>query len=92
MKFYKVQWNIIENGGWHFSFLMKPEGIRDKLKSYAHAEFNTEKFTNLKNIEDRVKSNKDIFDRKQYYEKVDIDDSYPDYIRKNLNTLKDWIV
>ena len=31
-KFYKIKWNIIENGGWHFSFLMTPEHIRKKLK------------------------------------------------------------
>ncbi len=92
LKFYKIRWNIIENGGWHFSFLMKPEEIREKIMSYAHAEFNTEKYINLQNIENRVKSNKDIFDRKQYYEKINIDESYPSYIRKNVDTLKDWIV
>lgn len=92
MKFYKIRWNIIENGGWHFSFLMKPDEIRNKLKSYAHAEFNIEKYTNLKDIKNRVENNKDIFDRDQYYQKVDIDETYPNYIRKNLDSLKDWIL
>ena len=39
-KFYKTKWNIIRNGGWHFSFLMKPSEIKNKIKSFAHDEFN----------------------------------------------------
>ena len=28
--------NVIKNGGWHFSYLKKPEEIEKKLKSYLH--------------------------------------------------------
>ena len=71
---------------------MTPDKIQNKIKSYAHAEFNTEIFTNLENIENKVKNNKDIFNRDQYYEKVEIDHTYPSYIQRNLESLKDWIL
>lgn len=91
-KFYKIKWNIIKNGGWHFSFLMSPEEIQKKIKSFAHAEFNIEKFTNLKGIEDRINNKKDIFDRDQKYKIVQLDESFPDYINKNLEKLKEWVL
>ena len=92
INFLKIRWNMVDNGGWHFSFLMTPDKIQNKIKSYAHAEFNTEIFTNLENIENKVKNNKDIFNRDQYYEKVEIDHTYPLYIKRNLESLKDWIL
>ena len=91
-KFYKIRWNIVKNGGWHFSFLMKPQEIQKKIKSFAHAEYNIEKFTNLKGIEDRISNNQDIFDRNQKYEKISLDDTFPDYIKKNLESFKEWVL
>ena len=92
LKFFKIKWNIIDKGGWHFSFLMKPDEIQNKIKSYAHAEFNIDEFTNLENIQKKIENHEDIFKRDQYYEKIEIDDNYPDYIRHNLKKLKDWIL
>ncbi len=92
IRFFKINWNIIYNGGWHFTFLMKPDEIQNKIKSYAHAEFNIDEFTNLKNIEKKIRNNEDIFGRNQYYEKIEIDKTYPDYIKNNFNKLKDWIL
>ena len=92
IRFFKINWNIIDNGGWHFTFLMKPDEIQNKIKSYAHAEFNIDEFTNLKNIEKKIRNNEDIFGRNQYYEKIEIDKTYPDYIKNNFNKLKDWIL
>ena len=36
----KINWNIIEDGGWHFSFVMSDKSIKKKIESYAHSEFN----------------------------------------------------
>ena len=92
IRFYKINWNIINNGGWHFSFLMKPDKIQNKIKSYAHAEYNVEEFTNLENIEKKIQKKEDIFKRNQYYEKIEIDETYPSYVKDNLNKFKDWIL
>jgi beta-1,4-mannosyl-glycoprotein beta-1,4-N-acetylglucosaminyltransferase len=83
---------IILNGGWHFSFLKEKELIQKKIKSFAHQEFNQSDLTNLKNIEKRVNSGTDIFERPYHYKKVDLDDKFPDYILENKSKFKDWIL
>ena len=83
---------IIFDGGWHFSFLKSPELIQKKINSFAHQEFNDEKFTNLEAIKNRISSNKDIFDRNYEYKKVEINDSFPEYILKNRENFSDWII
>ncbi len=82
---------LIFNGGWHFSFLKKPEKIRTKINSYSHQEFNKEKFTDIASIESRIKNKKDLFDRNIEYRVVKLDDSFPKYIVDNEEKYKSWI-
>ena len=82
----------IIKGGWHFSFLQNPQDIALKIRSYSHGEFNTNQITNEENIKQKIKDNKDIFDRGFKLKQIKIDDSFPDYINENQNLLKDWIV
>ena len=91
-KFYKIRWNFIKNGGWHFSFLMTPQKIREKIKSFAHSEFNTSDYTDLDKITNSIIKGIDIFDRDIHYQKIDFDDSFPNYIKKNKDKFKDWIL
>ena len=90
--FYRIKWNIIENGGWHFSFLMTPEDIVQKIKSFAHSEYNNEYFKDLKRINEAIKNNKDVFDRNQNYIKVNLDSSFPKFIINNVNKYNNWII
>ena len=83
---------IILDGGWHFSFLKKPELIQKKIKSYAHQEFNKDEYTNIDKIKERINLNKDIFNRDYSYEKIKIDNSFPEYISNNKDKFKDWIL
>ena len=87
----KINQQIIK-GGWHFSFLQKPSDIIKKIKSYSHGEFNQNKFIDEKKIEEKIANNEDIFDRGFDLKKIDIDESYPSFIRKNKSILKDWIL
>ena len=82
---------IIKNGGWHFSYLQNPKEILKKISSFSHGERNVPEFANKKNIQDKIKLGKNIFDLGFSYKKVQIDDSFPDYIYKNRDKLKDWI-
>ena len=91
-KFYKKRWNLIKSGGWHFSFLMSPEDVQKKIKSFAHSEFNINKFTNLNKISKSINQGLDIFDRDMTYQKIDFDDSFPNYIQNNRKKFKDWIL
>jgi len=55
--------NIILNGGWHFSYFGDPSFIKNKINNFSHQEFNTEEFTDLEKIKDRIKNGKDLFER-----------------------------
>ena len=83
---------IIKKGGWHFSFLNTINKIQLKLKSYAHTEYNRNKFINKKNLASKIKNYKDIFNNKVNLEKIIIDNTYPYYIVKNKKKFKKWIV
>ena len=86
----KVQ--IINNGGWHFSFLKDPESIKNKIISYSHQEYNTKDFTNTDLIKKKISLGEDLFQRKINYKKIEIDNSFPEYIIKNKERFKDWIL
>ena len=81
----------IINGGWHFSFLQTPQQIITKIKSFSHGEFNQEGI-NEKNIREKILKNQDVFGRDNQLKKINIDDSYPDYIINNKEKLSDWII
>jgi len=83
---------IIRNGGWHFAYLQSPENISKKIKSFAHGEFNKEHLSNEKNILKKIEQGRDIFDRGYQIKKIEIDNSYPEYIYNNQVSLKNWIV
>ena len=87
-----INWNIIKNGGWHFSYLMGPNQIRDKIMSFGHAEYNDEKYTNIATIKDKINKNLDLYNRDQTYEKVNFDNSFPLIIHENKIKLKEWII
>ena len=87
-----VNWNIIEDGGWHFSFLMDSADIRKKLLSFAHSEFSGEKFSSLKAIENKINQKKDLFERNYEYKKVEINELFPEYILQNKRKFEDFIV
>ena len=83
---------IIENGGWHFAYLQNTENILKKMKSFAHGEFNKPNLANLEAINEKIIKGKDIFDREISYKKVQIDNSFPKYIVDNKEKFKEWII
>jgi len=92
-KFYKPrQPQLIYEGGWHFSFLKKPEGIANKIKSYSHSEYNKLEFTDQKKIKERIENKIDIFNRNFEYQRINLDNIFPKYILENMSKYKDWII
>ena len=83
---------IIKNGGWHFSYLQKPENLIKKITSFSHGERNKPEFINQKKIEEKIKMQKNIFDLGFSYKKIEIDHTFPKYIVDNREKLKEWIV
>jgi beta-1,4-mannosyl-glycoprotein beta-1,4-N-acetylglucosaminyltransferase len=91
-KIFKKNIQVINNGGWHFSFLKNPESIKKKIMSYSHQEYNKEEFTNVNLIKEKISLGQDLFQRKISYKKIDIDETFPDYIVSNKKMFKDWIL
>lgn len=90
--------NIIENGGWHFCNLKTPNDLLYKYKNlcetndpYNFKEKIDEKYLNISEIENRVKLGLDIIGRDETYKIQKINDTFPEYLLKNLIKYKDWL-
>tara|TARA_X000001036_G_scaffold438697_1_gene487256 strand:+ start:797 stop:1612 length:816 start_codon:yes stop_codon:yes gene_type:complete len=83
---------LIKDSGWHFSFLKNPTSIKQKIISYSHQEFNKEEFIDEKNIENKIKKGEDLFGRNIKYKAIKVDENFPEYIFKNKEYFKNWIV
>ena len=82
----------IIKGGWHFSFLHHTDEIIEKIKSYSHGEFNKPELIEKNLIDEKIRNNKDIFNRGYKLQKIKIDENFPKYIRENLRELDKWII
>ena len=101
LKFINLQ--IIDEGGWHFTNLKKPDQLLNKyLNDEMHSEF-LERNVTIKEIERLVSEKKINYDhfadskssKKQFNEfelkKTDIS-LLPVYIQENINKYEDWII
>ncbi len=82
---------LIDNGGWHFNYLLEPEKISKKLKTFAHTEYNRNEFTNIDVIKENIHEKKDLFKRGHKYYKVQLDNTFPNYILDNQSKFNQWI-
>jgi beta-1,4-mannosyl-glycoprotein beta-1,4-N-acetylglucosaminyltransferase len=92
---------FIENGGWHFSFVKKPEDIEKKLKSYLHhREYDIDPL-GVDKIENLINSKSVIYDHRvdqtqykfgggQKLEKIDTR-FLPSYISSNKDKYLEWL-
>ncbi len=81
---------IFKDGGWHFNSLLTPEEISLKLKTFAHEEFAKPEYSNIDIIRKNIQQHKDLFKRNLTYQKVDLDNSFPEYILENKQKLSYW--
>lgn len=80
--------NPIPNGGWHFSFMGGAEKVKEKIESYAHAEYNRPEITWL--VEDRLSNLQDVFGREEArYSMTEINGEHPKYLQENIERYKE---
>lgn len=85
--------NKIPNGGWHFSYLGSVDQIIYKIQSFAHKEYDNKDFLDKNQLKHKIKNKKDLFDRNFINMKIyKIDKTYPQYIIKNKNKFKKYII
>ena len=82
---------LIDDGGWHFNYLLEAEKISIKLKTFAHTQYNQDEFTDVKVIKKNIHEMRDLFNRGHKYYKVHLDNTFPDYILNNQSEFDQWI-
>ena len=93
----RVSFTHIEKGGWHLSFMGGVNRVKEKIKAYAHQEFNNSDILN--NIENKIEVNSDLFNRqdwtyndpiqKFYFSKFKVIElDYYDYPEKMIKMIK----
>ena len=60
---------IIKNGGWHLSYCFSPEGIKNKIESFAHQEYNKDEYKGLDHIAKCISEKKDVYGRCSFTDK-----------------------
>ena len=53
---------VINRAGWHLSYFGDEKFISNKLKNFAHQEFNSDTFTDTDKIKEKLKIGQSIFD------------------------------
>ena len=104
--FHKKKYNnilFVNDGGWHFSYIKTPEGIQNKLQSYAHhLEYDLNPI-GVSNIAEKIKNKESIynlntdmkmsnsrFSRGQVLSVIDFN-HLPNYLKKNKEKFKEWL-
>lgn len=87
----------IENGGWHFSYMggyksSVEKRVRVKLKSFSHSEYDRWRYYNRLHIRKAIKEGKDFLGREAVFSKVELDESFPAWIRGNRKKYKHLIL
>lgn len=83
-----TQCESIKNGGWHFSYFGNTDHIAQKIKSFAHKEYNNDEVISL--IEQRVNTGQDLFGRPdQPFKTVALQQNIPKYILNNIGKYKE---
>jgi beta-1,4-mannosyl-glycoprotein beta-1,4-N-acetylglucosaminyltransferase len=80
---------IMPRGGWHLSYFGDVNFIKNKLVNFSHQEYNSDKYTNTENIQQKIDQCVDLFGRdSDIFEKIKIKDNtylpplYDVYLKK----------
>tara|TARA_B100001540_G_scaffold33979_1_gene29953 strand:- start:270 stop:1082 length:813 start_codon:yes stop_codon:yes gene_type:complete len=90
--------NIIDEGGWHFCNLKKPDLLLYKYQNLCETndpinfkEKIDKKFLDINEISKRIELGDDIIGRKDNFSKVELDNSFPNYLLENREKYHEWI-
>jgi beta-1,4-mannosyl-glycoprotein beta-1,4-N-acetylglucosaminyltransferase len=84
-------YKIVEDGGWHFSFMGGVERIREKLAAYAHQERNLPQFTDPQFINERINRGTSLGGLNYELQFVPLDDSFPRHVLEHPEKFSSWI-
>ena len=78
----------LEDAGWHFSTVRDPDGLTSKFDSYSNETWSGETRDFFDRLISRIRREGGL----EGFERRDIDDSFPAYIRDNAETLRSLIL
>lgn len=90
MRHFKTQ--LIENAGWHFTFMGGVERIIEKIEGSSHQEYDYPEYKNPKIILERIKNGQDVLGRPLVYELQETNVDFPPTLKNNLGAFEDWIL
>ena len=61
------------------------------ISSYQHTEFDNKDIKDKNKIIKKIEEGKDIFNRNYNFQRINIDDRFPEYLIKNKNKYTNWI-
>ena len=80
--------NLIEEGGWHFSYIGDVARVKKKLEAYSHSEYNV----SLEDLEMLMKEGTNVIpDEETKFKLERIDESYPNYLRSHQEKFSNLI-
>lgn len=90
---FKLRTSIIPDGGWHFSWMMTPERISEKMSTISHTEYDLPCFNNKEHIINALTNAKDIWgrDRKMVRQAL-TKEKFPAYLVDNARKFEKFII
>lgn len=90
---FKFRSKVIKDAGWHFSWIMTPERISEKMSSISHTEYDLPHLNNKEHIIKSLIDGKDLWNRDRNLVKQNLsDDKFPAYLVSNKDKYKEFIL
>jgi beta-1,4-mannosyl-glycoprotein beta-1,4-N-acetylglucosaminyltransferase len=93
----KQEGPIVENGGWHFSFIGGEKRIKDKLDAYSYQGRKIKFILKMLDkffpgrINKKLRNNSDLFNTGRKFKTINIDDRFPQYLINNHLKFREFI-
>jgi beta-1,4-mannosyl-glycoprotein beta-1,4-N-acetylglucosaminyltransferase len=82
---------VIEDGGWHFSYIGGVEKIRQKIFSFSHQEFNNPDYNTPEKILLAIQNRTDLLKRGLRFKIVDFN-NLPLYLQNNIQRYQELLI
>lgn len=82
----------IDQGGWHFTWIMSVDGIVEKMNATAHQENNRPAWRTEEYISNTIAAGRDLVRESRRYSIMEIDDSFPRELQTNRRAYTGFIL
>jgi beta-1,4-mannosyl-glycoprotein beta-1,4-N-acetylglucosaminyltransferase len=90
MRRFKTQ--VINDAGWHLTFMGGVKKIIEKISSSSHQEYDYPEYKNPTIILERIRNGQDVLGRPFIYQLQETNIDYPSNLKNNLSQFEDWIL